>query len=32
MRADGWVFGEPQSGLELTAANKEEGAQFTVIP
>jgi hypothetical protein len=32
MRADGWVFGETQSGLELTAANKEEGAQFTIIP
>jgi hypothetical protein len=32
MRADGWVFGEPNNGLEMVATNKEEGAHFTIIP
>jgi hypothetical protein len=31
MRADGWVFGEPNDGLEMIAVNKEVGAQFTII-
>jgi hypothetical protein len=31
MRSDGWVFGEPKSGLEMFAENKEQGAQFTIV-
>jgi hypothetical protein len=31
MPAEGWVFGEPNSGLEMVAENKEEGAQFTIV-
>jgi hypothetical protein len=31
MRAEGWVFGEPNSGLEMVAENKEQGAQFTIV-
>jgi hypothetical protein len=31
MRSDGWVFGEPHTGLEMIAENKEDGAQFTIV-
>ncbi|KAF2854223.1 hypothetical protein T440DRAFT_270729 [Plenodomus tracheiphilus IPT5] len=31
MRSEGWVFGEPKAGLEMTVKNKEEGAQFTIV-
>jgi hypothetical protein len=31
MRSEGWIFGEPHTGLEIIAENKEDGAQFTVI-
>jgi hypothetical protein len=30
MRLEGWVFGEPSTGLEMTLGNKE-GAQFTIV-
>ncbi|CBY00832.1 hypothetical protein IAQ61_011743 [Plenodomus lingam] len=31
MRSEGWVFGEPKTGLVMTAENQEHGAQFTVV-
>lgn len=31
MRSEGWVFGQPKSGLQMTAENIETGAQFTIV-